>query len=930
MLRKPSFLFFLLSICCSPRLWAQSPAYDVKGVVVDSAAGTPLVMATVYVKDLQDSLVLGYALTDDKGAFLVKDIPRDSTARFRIFYTGYARYTRVLKNIKPDLVDLGKIMLTMNANELGAVTVTGEKPPIAIKGDTIEFNASSFKTRPNSVLSDLLKKLPGVDVDQNGNVTANGKTVDKILLDGKAFFGNDPKIAMQNLPSAIVEKVQVTDTKTVQEEVSGDPAAGNTKTINITLKKGMDHGYFGRAYAGYATGKHYDASALINYFKGKQRLTVLGATNNINQVGFSPGEAADMMGSNSRVFVNSGTGNMYANGMSFGGGSGLNKNTTAGLDYGNDFGKHTSVNASYFYGDVDNQNDVRTSRQNILPDSVFYYNADNSSRSINQSHRVNATLNYKDSLWRINYQPYLGFTDEQGVSGNTAASTGPKGELVNQSTSHYTTDEQTTHLRNNLNIYRTYKKKGQYLGANFYADNTSTRDNNLNQYQNLFYDGITPNDSVNQHIDSKASQNRYYGSLAYRQPLTKTLSLGFRYNLTWQSGLTDKKTRDFDPGEGKYTIYDSAYSNKFRSSVVTQTPSAELIYNADSGRWYVGLTSQLFFIGLHHTSFTHDVSFDQHQFYFIPQIALRRQLKNKGYLAANYYAYIRQPSIDQLLPITDNKNPLYQVRGNPDLKPSLMKDATVGYERFDAKSGNYVWFGVTYETITNAIASITSYDEQLRQLTTYTNVNHNDDWSVNLSLSKTKKEKEDHWQVKLETNASVADNHAFVNTLPYTSRSYNINLRPSVTYGYKDLFEVNPTFRYNYQLNRYDVKALNNRKNTFYQAGVSGTLYWPSRITWTSDVNYTHNSDVVPGFSKGYWLWNASVGLDFMKGKRATLQFSVYDLLDQNQSVRRNITDTYIEDTQTMMLQRYFMIKLIYNLRKQQKKTDHSKQIYIF
>jgi outer membrane receptor protein involved in Fe transport len=314
----------------------------------------------------------------------------------------------------------------------------------------------------------------------------------------------------------------------------------------------------------------------------------------------------------------------------------------------------------------------------------------------------------------------------------------------------------------------------------------------------------------------------------------------------------------------------------------------------------------------------------------MPRVALRRQLKNRGSLNASYYSYVQQPSIDQLLPVTDNKNPLYEVRGNPDLKPALQRNVSFGYDYYDPKSGNNLWAGFYYGSTKHDIISITSYDEQLRQLTTYTNVNHNDNWSAYLSLGKSKKEKDYHWRVQLETNASTGRNHAFINTQAYTSHSYSVMARPMITYGYKDLFEINPSFRFNYQFNRYDIQALDNRKNTMYEAGFSGSLYWPSRLSWTTDLNYTHNSDVVPGFPKGYWLWNASVGYDFMKDKRATLEFSVFDLLDQNQTVRRSITDTYISDTQTMMLQRYFMVKLIYNLKKQPKKKDHSKQIYIF
>lgn len=231
--------------------YSQSPNYTIRGFVLDSTDHHPLVSATIYAGRPGDSTIIALGFTDSKGSFTLKNVSRNEDILFRVFYTGYTRYHRLLKDIKSDTLNLGKIFLSMNSNALNEVTVTGERPPIAIKGDTVEFNASSFKTRPNSVLAGLLKKLPGVDVGNDGSITANGQKVDKILVNGKKFFGDDPKIALQNLPAAIVDKVQVTDTKTREEEITGKPAEGNTKTINITLKKGKDHGFFGRAYAGY-------------------------------------------------------------------------------------------------------------------------------------------------------------------------------------------------------------------------------------------------------------------------------------------------------------------------------------------------------------------------------------------------------------------------------------------------------------------------------------------------------------------------------------------------------------------------------------------------------------------------------------------------------------------------------------------------------
>lgn len=906
----------------------QKNTYLISGKVLDSANHSPLVSATVYVKNVKDSTVVSFALTDDKGAFMLRDIPKEKELMFNIFYTGYKPYHKELTDIEKDTLGFGIIRLAMASHALGAVTITGEAPPIAIKGDTIQFNAASFKTRPNSVLADLLKKLPGVDVDQDGSVTAMGKKVDKILVNGKKFFGDDPQIALQNLPAAIVDKVQITDTKTQQEELTGEPASGGTKTINITLKKGMDHGFFGRAYAGYGTGKHYDASGLVNYFDGNRQISFLGAINNINQTGFTINEIAGMLGRNNihSIMINKNSGQFGINGMNFGGGGvGLKRTTTAGINYNDEFGKHISVNGSYFYGSVLLDNETKTARQNILPDSLFNYNSDNTAHSNNLSHRVNATINYKDSLWNIRITPSVNINDNRGTNQTMAASTGLKGQLINQSNSLYTNDDQRNTFSNELSIYRTFRKKGQYLYFGINTSNSTTEGKDYNNFKNIFYDGSTANDSVNQFIHNRAQNNSYSVNAEYAQPITKDLAATFAYGLQWQNGLTDKKTYDYNDGTGKYSEPDTAYSNKFKSDIITQSPKVGLNIKADSGRWNFSPGITFNFIGLHHYSYTHELGFDQNQFFVSPNLYVSRRFKKSGSLNLRYNTYIRQPDISQLLPVADNTNPLYLVKGNPDLKPSVNNNIYLSYDNFDFKSGNAVFLSAGYNFTKNDIVNVTTYDAQLRQLTTYTNVDGNNGFNVSINISKTRKKENYHWQVKLGSYGALNNNHSFVNEVPYASRNYNIWFRPSVTYGYKELFEVTPSYTINYQYNKYDIQSLNNSEADMNQAGLSGTLYWPARVTWTSDWTYTHNSNVAPGFRKGFWLWNASVGLDVFKSRQGTIQLSVYDLLNQNISVQRTVGATYTEDTQTIILHRYFMLKFIYNLRKVGEKKKESR-----
>jgi hypothetical protein len=887
---------------------------------VDSATHKPLVSATVYVKQPHDSSVVALSFTDAKGAFELKGIPRDKPCTMRIFYTGYSHYTHPFSGVTAETVDLGTIYLSMTANALAGVTVTGERPPIAIRGDTVEFNAGSFKTRPNSVLAALLKKLPGVDVDKDGNITANGKKVDKILVDGEQFFGSDPKIALENLPAAVVDKVQVTDTRTLEEEATGEEPTGNTKTINITLKKGMDHGVFGRAYAGYGTGKHYDASALINYFEGKRRISVLGATNNINQVGFTSSEIVDVMGGRQGgAYVNmyNSNGGFGVNGINFGiSGEGLKKSTSAGLNYNNDFGKHFKANGSYFYGDLSLDNETKTARQNILPDSVFYYHSDNLSHKDNINHRVTALITYKDSLWKIFEQPYFGYSREKGTQGNMASSSGEKGVLFNSSNSLYRNDDRTAHFRNYLNLYRTFKKKGEFLSMYLYFDQNAVHGDDYNSYRNIFYDGSSQDDSVDQYINNHAIRTSLNSSLRYSVPVSKKVSVNIGYALQLQHGINDKQTFDYTQVTGKYSQVDSAYSNRFRSNVLTQGPQAGVELKLDSDKWYIRADANLNIIGLHHYSYTHRLAFDQNQLFLLPRLYVKRKIGKAGGINLNYYSFVDQPDISQLLPVSDNTNPLYIVRGNPDLKPSFFQDVRIGYSNYDPASGNMIYSGIGYEQTNNSIVDVTTYDQNLTQLKTYKNVNGDRNINADIDLSKTKKNPGYHWQARLGLYGVAGRSPSFVNGVPFTANTYHANSRLAFTYGYKELFEITPSYMIDYQYSKYNLPALDNRDNTMYTAAFSGTLYWPSRFTWESDWSYSRNSSVSPGFRKGYWLWNASVGLDVFKQRQGTLQFSVYDLLDQNVSVRRNITDTYIEDRQTVILHRYFMLKFTYNLRK--------------
>src|SRR5690606_14342136 len=307
--------------------------YTISGTAVDEFLQTPVEAATVYLSLKKDSTVVDYSLTDVDGRFRLElrkieepvffSINDDLSGEYRIDFESFMENK-----------DLGKVELK-TVISLGEAVVTGSAPPIRIKSDTLEFNASSFKVRPDANVETLLKQLTGMEIDEDGKITVNGKEVNQILVNGKPFFDKDGKIALQNLPANIINKVQVTDTKTKKEEISGDKASGNNSSINLTIDDDKNKGFMLKAMAGYGTDDRYEGSAMLNYFKGDARLSILGSSNNINSVGFSMNDIFDnMSGGRNRSVYMSDNGSFGINGINFGGsGSGITRSDIGGINY---------------------------------------------------------------------------------------------------------------------------------------------------------------------------------------------------------------------------------------------------------------------------------------------------------------------------------------------------------------------------------------------------------------------------------------------------------------------------------------------------------------------------------------------------------------------------------------------------------------------
>ncbi len=403
-MKKLSVLFLLLaaSVLC-----AQSKPFKISGQLLGADTNLPLEAATVHLETLTDSTLVTYSITEQDGSFELEDETGYKSLNFFVSYVGYKTMKKEI-DLTKSTINLGKLLLEVN-NTLDEVVIK-TAAPVTIKKDTLEFNVKSFKTKKDASVEDLLKKLPGVEIDDEGKIKINGKEVNKILVNGKPFFGDDPTITTKNLTKEIIEKVQVVNSKTKSDAYKGEEGDTQNKTINLTIKEENNKGVFGRVAAGTGTDKRWEFAGLFNRFDNDQRISVLAGGNNINSPGFSFGEISKMFGRSGSSSWNS-NGSFSIGGRSFGGGQGITTSKNTGLNYADKLGERGDISADYFYSTSSSENESSSQRETFLNDSNFFSNSNSTSQNDTDSHTANLDYEIKiDSTLFLNIKPSFNYS----------------------------------------------------------------------------------------------------------------------------------------------------------------------------------------------------------------------------------------------------------------------------------------------------------------------------------------------------------------------------------------------------------------------------------------------------------------------------------------------------------------------------------------
>lgn len=886
-------------------------AGNVSGRVVDSSK-EPMIQASIRLLAAKDSAYVTGTATNDNGRFRLQGV---KSGKY-ILQATYVGYNPTYKNITVGAENLrvGEIVMEESSIMLKETTVIGVKTPIKVMEDTVEYNADTYKTQPNAVVEDLLKRLPGVEVDSEGKITANGKEVTKILVDGKEFFSDDPKVASKNLPVNMVDKLQVVDRKSDLARLTGVDDGEDETVINLTVKKGMKNGWFGTIDAGYGTDDRYKMAFNVNRFWNDNQITFLGNFNNINELGFADG------GSQFRRF---------------GGSNGINTSQAFGLNFNVGNKEIFRVGGDVMYSHSDRDTRQRTERQYLFTDSTSYMESEKMSRDKGHNIRAGFRLQWNpDSMNTFEFRPRftVNLNDSWGLESSLTSAGDPLRSPVTQSYNLNKSEGTSYNIDGNLIYNHKFKSRpGRSFSIQGRYQFRDTQEDEYTLSLNKFI-AISDSSDYLQYADNHTWSNMVQGRVTWIEPLGDAkkgnfLTFAYRAQYNWNNAdkytysvpdsIVSESSKVFlrDPNGFVFPILndltlDTELSNSFRNEMFTQDirlgyKKVSKAYNAEVGLSLVPTMQKSYNLIDENKNIP-----ERWVWNFAPFLRYRYKMGKTRSLNLNYMGRSSQPTMAQLQPVADMSDPLNIVIGNPNLDPTFTHNVNVRFQDFNAESQRSIMLMAFMRYSQNSIISKTTFNPETGGRTTeYTNVNGV--WNARLM---------NMISMPLRNKSFSFSNHLFgfySSTVGYNNnernRSGSFMVGESFSFAWRPdylEFELRPF--YNLQIVRNSVQKTANRDVHTYGGMFNATYNAPFGLSINSELSFSGTDGYSQGFDSDQWMWNASIGYSFLKGKAATVSLKVYDLLQQKENIRRNVTANYIDDTEYNSLTRYFMLNVTY------------------
>lgn len=911
-------IFTLLLVLFS--LGASAQTLTIRGRISGADDKQPLIGAYVAV-NAHDSVRLSESgrivATDNNGTFVIKTKDADNVLTFS--YLGYQTTLRKIdRPSSGNSIDLGMIELEPGRQAIEAVQIIGEATMAKIKGDTVQYSAAAFKTNPDASTEDLLKKMPGVTVNESGGIESQGQTIAKVYVNGKEYFNDDPSLALKSLPVDAVESIQMYDDQSETSKFSGFDDGERVRSINIVTKKGVMNSTFGKVYGGYGTDNRYSGGVGLNSFNDTHRWTLVAQSNNVNNQGFTLSDIASSMG---------------GGGGRSGGGADVGSFTTSarggvattnmiGLNYNGNYGTKGKLSGSYFFSGRESSQDG-TRVQNFL-NLPRYYDEKSNSQGYDYSHRLQLRGEWNpNERNRFNFNPRVTYSTNRGSSGNEAQTfLGQGGQESNASINSYKTNLRSYNASADLWWQHRFRKAGRTmsLGGRFNARKALGTREQLSQYGSLneIGDGWVT-DELRQIGSIMTSGYTIVGSGTYSEPISKSSRLSLNYNLNYDRSISDQEGLNWDKALQDYTLLDTTTTNYFNRNYITQT--AGIGYNLTKGK-KISLTAN---VNYQYATLNNDQQFpinDQSSYSFsaiLPRLRFAFTPKQGQSFNVDYYANSIFPSVTQLQDLLNTTNPLQVSKGNANLKQSYSNQIMIRYNYANtARNWNFNIFGnatqtdnyisnhrifLTKDTVVNGTLVVRG-----AQFTTPVNLqgymNAGLFTTFSFGIKPIKSNMSASLFYRYQKSPSMQD------YVKYMSTNNRIGARLSLNSNISE--NVDFTVAYNPSISLSTAGTGNFDRYQQHDLSLFMNIFLFKGFFINADATWKNTFGTQKSYTQHYGLLNAAIGYKFLKYRQAEVRLQGYDLLNQNRSFRQSTTDTYIQTTTETILKRYYMFSFTY------------------
>jgi hypothetical protein len=922
---KKIIFIVLFSLSCV-QLFSQT--VKVSGQLLDAADKSPLIGAVIVFTNQADTTQPTGTSVDVNGAFELNVAP--GVYKLKAELITYKDLNLKITVNSTD-INLGNLTMQQAATTLKETVVEAKQTRVEQLGDTTQIHADAYKSHPDATAEDLVNKMPGISTT-TGSVTVNGEQVKQVLVDGKPFFGDDPNLAMKNLPADIIDKIQVFDKATDQAQFTGFDDGNAQKTINIITKKGKNNGQFGKVYAGGGTGDDikdfkYNAGGNMNFFNGSRRISIVELSNNINQQNFSSQDLLGISSGSSSGGGGRGGGGNAANNFLVSQQGGITTTHAAGLNYSDDWGKKIKVTGSYFFNYADNSNNSTLSRNYIIAkENGLHYNQAANAGSTNQNHRVNFRFEYNiDSSNSLVIVPKFSIQQNKSTSDLAGINLVANDAIQSQTATNNYAKNYGYDFANTITLRHKFKKPRRTISLGVATDYNPKTNNGSLYSSNTYYQPKDTTTILNQQNTGNNLGLSISPNLSYTEPLGKKSQLMFSYNPSINKSTIDKRTFNKDNADGSYTQLDTILSNKYSNTYTYQRGGLSYRFNDKKMNFMLGANVQ--YATLNGTEqFPNALNISKNFESVLPQVMFNYKFSKTKNLRITYRTNTSPPGVSQLQSVINNSNPLLLSTGNPDLKQDYEHTVNLRYGSVNSVKatnfmiyamGNYIQNYVANSTlIPTTPTPIPNSNVILRPGSQLTKpVNLNGYWNARSFLTYGFPVSKIKMNINLNTGFTYNLIPDLINDQENLANNYNFSEGVVLSSNISQKVDFSLSYSGNYSIVKNTLQKQSDN-NYFNQVTTFKFNWLPYKgIIFNTNITHTLFTGLAQNYNLNYFLWNVALGYKFLKSQALDVRVSVFDALKQNNSISRNVTDTYIEDSRTQVLTRYYMLTVTYTIK---------------